>query len=307
MFKEEYDYPNIREYLNQKIDLLIGGIPGVEERSWFFFNEIQNNKKDMLLFRQNLNDSNLVDVEYYQKGVLQHSQTTDLVMGIPRVLRYHGVFDKSVLLDLSSLEHVLLMYITKVLIQQVVPKLLFASYIRPNSYIGSRDDLAITLTNKILGVNSVPGFSKREKEWHVLCAFIGFEGVRLKGIIEATNNIEKLIPIIAFPSTALHWYNVTMWNNMDPLSDSSIDYTVHKCFSESIFEAVNLLNEILPQYNDRVILAPIGTRTHSIACAIYACYHPEIKIIFDYAVENQNRSQGIFKINIYHLSSFLKT
>lgn len=296
MIREEFSFSSIKNYLYEKNDLLIAGIPGSEERSKFFFNNWMDKSKDILLFKQ-LND-NSVKFQYYSAGIIKYDSEIDLNIGIPNLLKDFGVQDKNVLIDLSSLGHLLIMYLTKIILCQVIPKTLFASYIRPEKYCSKN------LTDKILGVKSVPGFVKREKDKQVLCSFIGFEGIRLKAIIETLHNIDGFIPIVEFPSGAPQWYRITMWNSMDIINSDAWDSTVYKCFSDSIIEAVNLLSKILS--NDKqVVLAPIGTRPHSMACAVYACNHANTRIVYDYAVENENRTEGISEITIYHLTSLL--
>ena len=135
---------------------------------------------------------------------------------------------------------------------------------------------------------------------------MGFEGIRLKSILESVHNVDKFIPVVAFPSGAPQWYNVTMWNSMDTLQSENRDYAIRKCFSESIFEAVNLLQQNI-LHDEKVVLAPLGTRAHSMACAIFACQHPNTRIIYDYVIESNQRAVGIANITIYHLSSFLNT
>ena len=298
MIREEFSFASIKDYLYEKNDLLIAGIPGSEERSKFFFDNWMDKSKDVLLFKQ-LND-NFVRFQYYSAGIIRDGNEIDLNIGIPYVLKYFGVQEKNVLIDLSSLGHLLIMYLTKIILCQVIPKTLFASYIRPQKYSSTN------LTDKILGVKSVPGFVKREKDKQILCSFIGFEGIRLKAIIEALHNIDSFVPIVEFPSGAPQWYRITMWNSMDVINCDTWDSTVYKCFSDSIIEAVNLLSNILILSNDKqVVLAPIGTRPHSMACAIYACNHANASIVYDYAVENEHRTEGISEITIYNLTSLL--
>ena len=128
----------------------------------------------------------------------------------------------------------------------------------------------------------------------------------MNGILEAVHSFEKLIPIVAFPSGTPQWYNVTMWNSMDILQSEGKNLSVYKCFSESVFEAVNLLNHIIAQ-DETVVLAPLGTRPHSMACAIFACHHEATRILYDFVVESDHRAIGIADITIYHLSSFIKS
>jgi len=302
MIKEEFEFQKIENYLNEKVDLLIGGIPNEEERSQFFAAKWTEQKKDLLLFQQ-IKGTEKVRRQVYISGILIVNDEIDITFGIPKTLQENRVEKRNVLLDLSGLEHVLIMFLTKVLVKQVVPELLFASYVRPECYIGTEGEpLALSLVNDIQGVKAVPGFVKRTQENVTLCTFVGFEGMRLKGIIESLN-VEKLVSVTAFPCDDLNWYNTAIRNSAY-FEDMGIEHTRHKCSSESIFNAIDLLREFLPNARTS-ILVPIGTRPHSMACAIYASHCNNVNLIFDHAVESTNRTQGVKGITIYHLSQFL--
>ena len=205
---------------------------------------------------------------------------------------------------ISSLDNVLIMFLTKQLLTKVTPKLFFASYIRPEKYILESGNIGFELSQKIGAIEAVPGFAKRETDNQILCAFLGFEGVRLKGVLEAVHSFEKLIPIAAFPSGTPQWFNVTMWNSMDILQSEGKPLSVYKCYSESVFEAVEVLKKTISQ-DESVVLVPLGTRPHSMACAIFACLHETSRIIYDFVIENEHRAIGISDITIYHLTSFI--
>lgn len=304
MIKEEYSFHHIEEYLYNNIDLLIAGLPNAEERSSFFSNLWTSKNKDILFLALEKNETVVFRLIINNAVVLE--QECDLCVGLPRLLKYIGVPNKDVLLDMSSLDNVLIMFLTKLLLTKVTPNSFFASYIRPEKYISESGNIGYELCQQIGAVDAVPGFTKREAENQTLCTFLGFEGVRLKGILETVHGFEKLIPIVAFPSGTPQWYNVTMWNSMDVLQSEGKNLSVHKCYSESVFEAVNLLNNAIAQ-DETVVLAPLGTRPHSMACAIFACHHEATRILYDFVVESDHRAIGISDITIYHLSSFIKS
>ncbi|BBB92238.1 MAG TPA: hypothetical protein PKA28_04795 [Methylomusa anaerophila] len=263
MIREEYLFEDIADYLYKSNDLLIAGMPSTEERSSFFKNLWTDRCKSVLLLKR-LDDGNMFFQLCCGKDVVQQN-TVDLCIATSRLLRYLNVDEKNVLLDMSSLDHVLIMFFTKQFLTQVVPKTLFAAYIRPKQYSQQSGNVGFSLCDQVLAVNSVPGFAKRESGKQTLCSFLGFEGIRLKSILESVHNVDKFIPVVAFPSGAPQWYNVTMWNSMDTLQSENRDYAIRKCFSESIFEAVNLLQQNI-LHDEKVVLAPLGTRAHSMAC-----------------------------------------
>lgn len=303
MIKEEYSFDRIKDYLLNNIDLLIVGSPTSEERSRFFYDLWKSEKKDILILEKNndekINCSYCCNEKYdspfqYKYNIcrgLNHLFSNDI-----------NIASKNILVDLSSLDHVTIMVLTKVLITTAKPKSLFASYIRPKKYEISKSELP--LSDNIGDVACIPTFVRRETDNQTLCAFIGFEGLRLKNLVESTFNVAKFRPIIAFPSGTIEWYNTTMWNNMDVLKSYSDDMTIHKCLSESIFGTIKLLENVLKD-DKNVIIAPLGTRPHSMATAIYASKNNNVRIVYDFVEEKENRSVGIDYINIYHLSSFL--
>lgn len=304
MLREEYAYSDIADYLYAKNDLLIVGPEGEDERSRFFY-ENWNVRNKMILRLIRINEDTVVYC-WYNNGKMLLTERIDLCLGIPRLLRGINAEEKNILIDMSSLDHVLIMYLTKVLIKEVIPRSLFASYIRPEKYSNQSGSVGFSLSDQILAVQAVPGFTKREKGSQVLCAFLGFEGMRLNAVLETVHNVEKLVPIVAFPSGAPQWYNVTMWNSMDTLQSECKDAAVRKCSSESVFEAVDLLKKCI-RMDEKAVLVPLGTRPHSMACAIFASIHPYARIIYDYVIEHKRRAIGISKITVYHLSSFLNT
>lgn len=304
MIKEEYSFSHIEDYLYANIDILIAGFPNVEERRSFFPNLWKSKNKDILFL--SLDNNETVTFEFVQNSDLKISQRCDLCVGLSRLLRYIDIPNKAVLLDMSSLDNVLIMFLTKLLLTKVTPNSFFASYIRPEKYSSESGNVGYELCQKIGAVDAVPGFTKRESDNQTLCAFLGFEGVRLKGVLETVHGFERLIPVVAFPSGSPQWYNVTMWNSMDILQSEGKNLSVHKCYSESVFEAVNLLYTIISQ-EETVVLAPLGTRPHSMACAIFACHHEATRILYDFVIESDHRAIGISDITIYHLSSFIKS
>lgn len=304
MIKEEYSFYHIEDYLYDNIDLLIAGFATAEERSCYFSELWTTKNKDVLFLMLDKNQT--VVYQFVRNNTVVMKGRCDLCVGLPRILSEIDIVEKDVLLDISSLDNVLIMFITKQLLTKVTPRSFFASYIRPEKYVSESGNIGYELCQQIGAVDAVPGFAKREADNQILCAFLGFEGIRLKGVLEAIHSFEKLIPIVAFPSGTPQWYNVTMWNSMDILQSEGKNLSVHKCYSESVFEAFDLLNSTISQ-DETVVLAPLGTRPHSMACAIYACHHGATRIVYDFVVENDRRAMGIADITVYHLSSFIKS
>ena len=129
MIKEEYSFSHIEDYLYDNIDLLIAGFSSEEERSVFFSELWKSKNKDILYLA--LENNEIVAIKLISNNIVRIEQRCDLCVGLPRLLKNIGVSDKNILLDMSSLDNVLIMFLTKQLLSKVTPKSLFASYIRP--------------------------------------------------------------------------------------------------------------------------------------------------------------------------------
>ena len=301
MVSEEYSFYEISDYLINNIDLLVTGEPNDEERNHFFLDMWKKNGRDVLVLKQLDNGYVLCHLNKKHKDTLVKE---DLCVGLPRYLKSLNLSGNNVLLDMSGLSHVLLMFLTKQFIKYLSPKTLFAAYIRPQKYLDESGDVGCRLCQRTGAVDSVPGFAKRNSDNQTLCTFLGFEGVRLKSVLETVSSFKRLVPIVAFPSGTPQWYNVAMRNNMNVLQSVAKNLTVYKCFSESVFGAIELLDNTI-DLNDNVVLAPLGTRPHSMACAIYACRNSKARIVYDFPVETSHRTAGVASIKIYHLSTFI--
>ena len=304
MIREEYDYSDVSDYLIKSKSLLIAGYPTKEERSCYLSEIWKKANLSIIFLKRCDNGIGNVECEYVTNGSLQ-SVIVDLRTELVGLLRYIGIESQNVLLDLSSLDNILIMFLAKQLISEIIPKSFFAAYIRPNKYVQQSGTIGYALCDQVSSVKAVPGFAKRISDKQSLYAFLGFDGIRLKNILETENDIEKFVPIIPFPAGIPQWYNVTMWNSMDVLQSYSEEVAIRKCFSDSVFEAIELLEREI-QNNKPVVLVPLGTRPHSLACAIFAANNKDTKIIYDYITEHEHRAIGVEKITIYHLSAFLK-
>lgn len=302
MIPEEFKYECVSEYLKRTNELSLVGFPGKEERSYYFANEWKKNNKDILFFKRI--DENVLLVKAILNGNEKNIRL-NINSDVDGFLRMCRLNEKNVLLDMSSLDHVLIMFLTKIMLTSVKPKTFLASYIRPQKYNYQEENVGFSLCEHVSAIKSVPGFVKRESQNEVLCAFIGFEGIRVKGMLELLNNIKRFVPIVAFPSGTPHWFNVTMWNCMDILQSGNYEYDTRKCYSESIYDAVDVLMKNVAE-DERVVLAPLGTRPHSMACAIFACHHKHTRIIYDYVIENEQRATGIDQIQIYNITPYIK-
>jgi hypothetical protein len=305
MVKQEYAFDDISNYLLSSVDLLIAGEIYDESRCKYFFELWKIYKKPILILKTN--EQNILHCSYLDEEKNVSDKDGDVSILLPRMLSNLSVSRKCVLVDITSLDHISIMALTHVLIKQTKPKKFFASYISPLKYLGDKNDYFNNLSFKISEeFMSVPGFARIEKPSESVCAFIGFEGSRFKNMMEFIKDEKKIFPIISFPSNNPYWFNIAIWDSMDTIKSFLSENITYKCSAESIFDAVNLLERIF-DVNENIVLIPLGTRPHSMSCAIFASQHKNVRIVYDYAIENTKRSEGIANKNIYNLTNFIET
>jgi hypothetical protein len=302
VIKEEYSYKDISTYLKSSIDLLIVGNINIEERRSFFYNEFKDIISSVLFLERE--KGNKLNSTLLTNNIEHKYQCDDISILLPIILQENSIVNKNVLLDITSLDHVTIMTIFNILINKVRPKKLFAGYVCPMRYKGSKENYLFTLTSELEGIMTIPGLARIEKPSESVCVFLGFEGGRFQRIIELINETKNIYPIFSLPLINLNWMKISMWNSLDILKGHSSNSIIHKCSAESIFDALQLLDEI-SRIADNTVLVPLGTRPHSAGCAIFASTKKNTRIIYDYAVETHNRSEGIGNITIYNLTKLI--
>jgi hypothetical protein len=256
MIKEEYSFNDISSYLMSTIDLLICGEYNNEERRAFFYNEFINNNKPVLML--NLEKRNILFSKLIIDNYVNTTHNGEISNFLPSLLEKNYISHKNILLDLTSLDHVTIMTIINILINKVHPKKLFAGYITPKKYIESLDKYNNSLTVRIDAIMTIPGLARIEKSSESVCAFLGFEGGRFQRIIELIKNANNIFPIYAIPLINPHWLKVSMWNSLDFLNTNISSYIINKCPAESVFDALDLLEDISTR-TINTVLVPLCT------------------------------------------------
>ena len=307
LIKEEYLFADISYYLKTSIDLLIIGEFDIgelnlEERRIFFYNEFKNTKTSILIL--NRKKGNILESRIITNNDEKKYKNNNISVVLPEILKENHIVQKNILIDITSLDHVTIMTLINILINKVRPKKLFASYVSPLRYIGLEEDFSFTLTSELEGIMAIPGLAHIEKPSESVCVFLGFDGGRFQKIIDSIKDTKYIYPIFALPLINPNWIKVSMWNSFDILKDHVYNSSVYKCSAESIFDALQLLENI-SDIAEKTVLVPLGTRPHTASCAIFASMNRNTRIIYDYAIETQKRSEGISNIIIYNLTNII--
>lgn len=301
--REELDWEEIRYFLEECVTVAIVG-PSKDERS-AYFPKLWSGWKCRLIELETTSDCKLITIKSAINGTIDYNRTVELITGLRKYLTDIRRQMRVVCIDLSSLQHAVLMYLCKLLTQEIKPAQLFASYAQPLDYVSKSYLGDFSLSEEFLGLQPVPGYTRRIRGSRIrLLAFLGFEGDRLTKIIEEMDDVQKVIPVIGFPAFRPGWQARSLRNCMRAIRPEDVDF--YKCNATSVFGAYEIIDECRPRKSEEVYaLAPLGTRPHSMACAIYAAKHPECLVRYDFPVEADPRSSGILRCVGYHLTTFI--
>lgn len=213
--------------------------------------------------------------------------------------------ERNVLIDLTSLQHAVIIVLLNALYRKVRPAHMFATYVKPQRYITRNDLGKYSFSTQVFEAEGIPGLIRQRKDNEIVVPFLGFEGDRLQNIIE-TMTYERIVPVIGFPTEDPAWKFDALRNCMPVLDNACPDAEIRKCKANSIFDAIEILNEISELYPEKnFVLLPLGIRTHTAACGLWAARRKNARIIYDYATESETRSEGVGEAIVYHLSRFL--
>lgn len=301
--REEFSFLSIEDHLKKDITAIIVGSGTQEDRSKKIANEFRNANVQVVCIDYNYDTQkysvSLLNDPYSFSASPSHSNLPGSLM---RALQGHT---KSILIDITSLQHPVIIVLLNILRNTIKPAHLFASYVKPEQYL-TRDNLGkYNFSAQVYEPAGIPGLIRQRKDHEIIIPFLGFEGDRLQNIVE-NMSYQVIIPIIGFPSENPSWQFESLRNCMQVLESTYPDAEIRKCKANSIYDAIYVLNEIEELYPDgNFVLLPLGIRTHTAACGIWAAKRKNVRILYDYATETTQRSTGIGETIVYHLSRFL--
>lgn len=304
MINEEYCWADVEGTLSSIVSCVFVG-PAKDQRAQYF--PRLWNTWDCLLVRIEA-DPNLEFLTFsISKGgqPVRDNQRLTVTTGLRGILSSLGESNLEVVcIDMTSLQPAVLMFLTKLLTAEVRPSHLFGTYAEPEEYARKADDEYL-LSSRFMGLRSVPGYATRTGSGGRLLAFLGFEGDRLAKILDEVQ-FDDVIPIVGFPAYQPGWQNRSLVSCMGPIQHAASTVKVEKCSAVSIYDAFALIGR-LRGHEPQVALAPLGTRPHTVACAMYAATHPKTHLLYDHPVEQPHRSVGIGPCRCYHLTPLMKS
>ena len=301
--REEYKFEDVANFLHQNLTLIIRGSKCSEDRAHYIYDCFKETATPIMSIDYDL-ATKIYSVFYTVGGIT----TTKRVQfsNVPRVLEsMPAISFKNVLVDITSLQHSVIMFIINILLTKIRVARLFLSYVKPLEYLNRTPYGKYEFYSKTFPAAMIPGMAARNKSNEVIVPFLGFDGDRLNNILEGMD-YDEVCPIIGFPSDNPYWQFESLRNCMLVLKHTASEQKIRKCKANSVFDALQTLDGILTDHPSRnFVLIPLGTRPHSAACAIFASRCQNVRILYDYAQESPVCSRGVRSATIYNVSQYL--
>jgi hypothetical protein len=191
-------------------------------------------------------------------------------------------------------------------------------YVEPNDYqrhprhpLLSRRDFE--LSSEVPGYRAIPGsgllLGDRKPVRSVF--FLGYEEARLRRAFEELQMLSPATTSITLgvPAFKAGWEMDAMANNISVIREQNILGGVHFCGAENPYAVFELLSEVYQGLgpDERLVLAPIGTKPHGIGVALFAAVHDDVGIIYDHPKRIRKRSSNVGHWHLFSIEQFQAT
>ena len=182
-------------------------------------------------------------------------------------------------------------------------------YVEPASYKRPRQKQILhkrdfQLSGIVAGFSAIPGAAMiiDDRAPPTAVFFLGYEERRLdRALEEFSFQTEKCYIVFGVPAFQPGWEMDAFANNIRVLEGKNIRGPIHFCGAENprgAYEEIAAIRKtLLP--NDKLLLAPIGTKPHGIGVAVYAAKHPDVGILYDHPERHPGRSTETFNWHLY--------
>lgn len=282
-----------------------------DERDEFFQRKMSSDHDIMVLSYDTENVKVIIPSSQFAKEMSLPS-IEDPVLMCNRISEIIYNLHCTVILDITSLASELVFMLLKSFKECSIDNV-YAVYVQPLEYIVERD--AVLIPNYMLSdarssISSIPGFLVLPNELQsLLVVFLGFEGGRFHELREhiQTDGNTEIRPILPLPSYSAGWHMRTLYSNLSTLKESEVIQEIKRITSWDPFHAFNTLEQI---YNDssesyQINVAPLGTKPHTLAAALFAIKHDDVRVMYDHPKVSVHRSIGIGQVRAYNLKGLI--
>lgn len=274
----------------------------IEDRSVYCSTELRANNPTVKFIGIVEGADDMIDL--VEEGVPMDTINLHSALTIFTVIRQED--PSCVYLDVTGMSCRVAAPILKVLLEERID--VKVVYAEPNDYIVKefqKEGLHKDLSETVEGVRPLPGFVNLipydEENPPVFVSLLGFEGWRFAYLVNDQNPLDKRIrPIIGVPGYKMDYPYISLWGNRNVL-------TLHRCWNRIEYAEANSIVDIYfkldnlyqKNHQNRMVVAPIGTKPHAIGAIVYAIKHPkEIEILYDNPKRTLHRTKGVGRVSI---------
>lgn len=215
---------------------------------------------------------------------------------------------RTVIVDITGLSTEALFLILQSF-QEILFDNIVVTYVQPLEYKVERNEVLFPkylLSQEHSPITPIPGFMRLPSDLKpLLVVFLGFEGGRFQELREyllADGNVE-ITPILPLPSYSAGWHMRGLYLNLDTLKDSEKLQEIKRVTAWDPFHALKVLEKLYRNRSQeyQISVAPLGTKPHVLASALFAIKHEDVRIMYDHPKESLHRSVGIGEVRGYIL------
>ena len=190
---------------------------------------------------------------------------------------------------------------------------IIAVYTQPLEYSLERNPALMPnflLSSEHSPICSIPGFMRIPNELQpMVVVFLGFEGGRFQELREhlLTDGHTEIRPIMPLPSYFAGWHMWGIYQNLETLKESERIRELRRVTAWDPFHALNVLEELYTNFSGhfQIVVAPLGTKPHTLASALFVLKHDDVNIMYDHPKINKQRSKGIGEVRAYMLKGLI--
>jgi hypothetical protein len=215
----------------------------------------------------------------------------------------------SVLLESTTLGFVELFLCCRVLCRLGVERVTML-YVEPNQYRRPRRSQLLhkrqfELSSLQPGYRGIPGatFMLDDNRPQEVLFFLGYEDHRLDRAIQDFP-ITRWSVVFGVPAYQAGWEMDAFANNINVLRQQSNSPQVHFCGAENPLAAYDLLVEthrLCVNAQSGLFVAPIGTKPHGIAAALFVAEHEGVGLLYDHPRRTPQRTAGTFNWHLFEV------
>ena len=187
-------------------------------------------------------------------------------------------------------------------------------YVEPEGYRRTPDphpllERDFELSGEIVGFRGIPGTTRmlNDRRPQKCVFFVGYEGARFR---RAFTDLEMLKGrssnvVFGIPAFKPGWEMDSIANNIPVMRDEHVG-SVYFCGADNPRAAVELLLITYDglQHDETMFVAPLGTKPHGLATALFVAQHTDVGVIYDHPHRTADRSEAVGKWHVFSVADF---